>query len=319
VRLSNDDNGQDAFDLPNELVFRNLERPKLWYWTFQIRSVDGIGQEGEWSERTTPTRPAAGALLPPPTNVTIWSDFIDDITFTWDQPSDDEDPSIEHDDIEGYQAQIFTSPTFEPAELYKWDKRQMGDQKIFKIRQADRDNIYYGRIRSFDAEGDFSQWIPAKIPGNSDPNAAPDGVNLRRDLVVAVWDHTRPTVKHYRKAWTATRRFRYRKARVVCGSHDPDTHPLDGTPGGSALEVNVWWHSADGESTQKLFDADDRLKVDAGTHKDTNAVTLFNRKYIDNNESMTVKVGRQGDTRLAEDVVIQVIMEPVFEGVPDVP
>ena len=319
ITLSTDEDAQDAFDLPTRMVFRDLDRPRVWYWQFQGRAIDGLGQESNWTAWTTPALPAQEAVLEP-TNVTIHTDFIDDITITWDQPLDPDDDSIEHDDIVGYQIQLATSSGFGGASIYRFDRSQQGEQKNFRIKQADRGNTFYGRVRAYDIDGDFSEWIPARLAGNSSAAASPDGVNLRRDRVIARWDHNKPTVKHYRKEWTSDRRYRFKKARITAGSHEAADHPAnDGTPGGQALKANVWWHSADGSTQQALFDTDDRLTVPANGHKDVNFAALFNRKYINEDESLTVKIAQQGSTRQATDVVIQVYMEPVTDAVPDEP
>lgn len=297
---------QDEDD--NDIVrVRGKVRNKKWWFRARVRSIDRFNRRGPYTAWGSWQRP--GDELPPrPTNVTIFEGSADRVVLEWDAPTDPDDGDLIHVDIAYFQVQISKQIGF--GTPYRFDRMDPNERKAFKIHNDDVNDIFYGRVRSVNSDGEKSAWIPATIGGNDDPGTTPDGVIVAGQGTVYVATFTKPGVvleKHYDTLWVAPRRLKFKKARARVGRHDGSTHPMDGTPQGGSCQVNIWVHSADETSALKIFDTDDRLKIDAHTHKDTQWLVSFNITHIEENESLSIKVPQANG---ANNLVVQVLMEP---------
>jgi hypothetical protein len=297
---------QDEDD--NDLVrIRFAIRNKKWWFRARVRSIDRFNRRSAYTSWTSWQQP--GNELPPaPTLVTIFEGSADRVVMEWTAPPDPDDGDFIHVDIDHFQAQISKQVGF--GTPYRFDRQVPGERKAFKVKDIDTPDIFYGRVRSVNSDREKSAWIPATIGGNSVAGTTPDGVIIGGKGEKYVVTFTKPgTVleKHYDVLWVSPRKLKFVKCRARVGRHDPATHPADGTPSGGSCQVNWWLHSADDSSAIKIFDTDDRLKITAGTHKDTNWLDVFNVLTILENESLSVKVPLASG---AMNLVTQMILEP---------
>lgn len=226
---------------------------------------------------------------------------------------------VQHPDVVRFRAQISTSPSF--TTIYKEDD-VVGSKKAFKVADADINDTYYGRVRSIDGVYNKSQWVDATIIGNSlgerevgAPN--PDGVTIGKGsgggMMVATFTKPgRVKVRHYPYRWVnlTGQTLVFKRARAVVSIHDSGTHPNDGCPTGSAMNVAVDRWLDDESAFSSIFDADTRLHIDAATHKDTVPVTSFNIITLAPEEQLSINVKQVGSNFPGEDLVVQVYMEP---------
>lgn len=229
----------------------------------------------------------------------------------------------EHHDVHRYKAQIAKASDVDETQTPDdWNdvydaQLTVGTRAAFKIPEADQDLSFNGRVLSMDMARNRSRWVPGKVTPNSDPDADGDSVSLgvtvdnakRRHFITWTVPGT-VQVKHYDALWTADRKYRLIKARARCGRHVAANHPADdGTPGGSALQANLRWHSDDESQDLPLMDAPDRLKIPANSHKDTVWASEFNIQSINEHEAFSLKVPVVGDTRPGKNLVVTLVVE----------
>jgi hypothetical protein len=228
----------------------------------------------------------------------------------------------EHFDVDGYLAQIAkatdvdTSTTPDDWSAIYMRDRTTGTRKAFKIPAADQDLSYIGRVFSVGAFRNRSRPVPGTTNGNSDPDANGSAVSLgvtvdnvkRRTFVTWTIPGT-VQAKHYDALWTADRKYRPIKVRARVGRHDATTHPVDGTPGGRAMIINLRWHDADETQDHMLMGSTDRLKIPAGTHRDTVWATDFAIQSIAEDEVFSLRIAQVGDTRPGSNLVVILVLE----------
>jgi hypothetical protein len=219
-------------------------------------------------------------------------------------------------DVAGYDVWLDTVVGFTPP-AYKRDRDHHSTRISFRIPDADSGLTFYGRVKTYDASGNKSAWIPATIAGNSSSGTTPDGVTLGSGgggVVATFRKIGRCRVKHYSNArWTNTtgRTLTFRKARATVGDKEAAT----GAPTGSALKLNLRRWLSDESAHAPVFDAgggtddDDRLKINAGTYKDVNGPDTFDITTLLDDEAITVKVTSVGSGFPGEDLVVQVFMD----------
>jgi hypothetical protein len=296
--------------------FVNLPRPRHWYYQTQVRALNRI-HGGRcwslWSGWTMPMKPFT-PTPPQPTDVTIFDRSTDRVVLDWTAPEDPDDADLIHVDVDFFQAQISKSPTF--GSVYKFDKRIGGTRKAFKVHPDDIGDIFYGRIRSGNSDGEKSAYIPATLTGNSSPGASPSGVAVGKSTRVAfTW--TKPgevEAKHYEQSVPVDQRYDIVGIRARAGRHDAATHPADGCPTGSDMLLNLWVEDAGSTSSQKILAADSRLRIDAGTHKDAAWIRKGDSNFLvtqlQENESVSVNVAQVGSTNPGRNMVVVLILEP---------
>jgi hypothetical protein len=290
-----------------------IRNPRNWH-RFRVRSVDRFNRRSAWSAWTSWQRPNR-EVPPRPTDVTIFDASLDRVVLDWDAPDDPEDGDEIHPDIHHFQAQISTSSSF--ASIYKRDRFIAGERRAFKIPRADRDLTFYGRVRSVNSDKEKSSWIPATDVGNNDPGATPIGVRIGKGdkFVLPFSIRGTVTVGKKRPLWTAPDDYRLIRINIRAGDHDAGTHPDDGCPTGSPLEANLRVHDVDDTTETPVLSADTRLKIPAGSHKDSVMVedddTDWNVTQILKGESLGVRIATVGSTNPGEDLQINVVLEPL--------
>lgn len=219
-------------------------------------------------------------------------------------------------DVAGYDVWLDTVVGFTPP-AYKRDKDHHSTRISFRIPDADAGLTFYGRVKTYDASGNKSAWIPATIAGNSSSGATADGVTLGSGgggAVATFRKIGRLRVKHYANArWTNTtgRTLTFKKARATVGDKEAAT----GAPTGSAIKINLKLWDTTETTTTSVFQAggggddDDRLKIDAGTYKDVNGPSTFEETQILADEAISVKIAAVGSGFPGEDLIVQVFME----------
>lgn len=285
-------------------------RRKGWYKA-RVRAIVNH-KRGLWSQFSPAGSPSDTTAPPTPINVTIYDKSTNRVVVDWDAPSDPDDPDLINEDIAYFQVQLHTNQSF--TNLYRFDRYHHATKKSFRVKDGDLGGTYYARVRSVDASGNKSQWVPATIIGNSDPNATPDGVTIGGGggVVATFFKPGKLVAKHYAgKRWTNTtgRTLTFKRARLTIGAHDPATHPNDGCPTGSAVRVQLRRWLADLSSHDPIFSTDDRLKVDANTHKDVNSATSFQITQLQPDESITPDFRSVGSNFPGEDAELTVFME----------
>jgi hypothetical protein len=226
-------------------------------------------------------------------------------------------------DVDGYDVWLDTAVSF-PAPAYKRDRDHRSTRISFRIPDADTGLTFYGRVRSFDASGNRSAWIPATVAGNSSSGATADGVMVGAGGGTIVATFTKPgrlRVRHYPARWTnqTGRTLTFKKARAVVGLKDepPGSHAAgtDGHPIGSNVKINIRRWLADESDHDPVFqtgggaDDDDRLIIPAGSHKDAAAASTFEITDLEADESISIKVAAVGSTYPGDDLIVQVFME----------
>jgi len=171
------------------------------------------------------------------------------------------------------------------------------------------------RARSIPSVVIFSAKIPGWNPdlhsgeGNSDPFAVPDGVAIARgQREKVIWFIKAPVANQtYPAPWTADRDWGVVKAKVTASIHDPATHPNDGAPSGGPLKVQLVRITADESQRDNMMPSDDRLRVEAGTHKDAQFVEDFLITEVLDGEQVVPKMVTVNG---ATDVVVTLVLDP---------
>ncbi len=286
-------------------------RNKRWWFRARVRTIDRFNRRSAWTAYTSWQRPGNEAP-PSPTAVTIFDKANLSVPVQWVGPDDPTDPDLISVDVEGFQADWSTSPTF--ASSYRRDRYVKGERARLRIPKTDLGPFYYARVRSFNSDGEKSAWIPATLTGNSSAGAPAIGVKPGRSQRIAVPFNVTNTVeaKQYPQGWTADGRYTIVGVRARCGRHDAATHPDDGTPGGAEMQINVRIEDDAGTSIA-VFTTETRLRIEAGTHKDSSWIIEgdagFGRTYIDLNETAFVKVFAVGSTRPGSNLGVFLILE----------
>jgi hypothetical protein len=170
-----------------------------------------------------------------------------------------------------------------------------------------------------------SRPVPGTSSGNSDPDTSGTGVTIgvgAGGMVVATF--SKPGLlrtKHYKQRWqnVTGKTLTFKKARAVVGVRDEPagSHAAgtDGHPIGSAVKIQIFRWLVDESAKNALFtsgglDDDDRLRIDAGTHKDVNGPSTFEIPTLLDDQALSVKVAAVGSTFPGEDLVVQIYMEP---------
>jgi hypothetical protein len=286
-----------------------IRNPKNWFRA-RVRSIDRFNRRGNWSDWTSWQRPGNEAP-PAPTEVTIYENAADRVVIDWTALEDPDDGDLIHVDIDYFQVQITKLPSF--GTVYKWDKHVDGTRRAFKTAKADAGDIFYGRGRSVNSDGEKSAWIPATIAGNSNPAAAPEGVRIGKAGQIAKSCTVPGTVvaKHYDPSWTAGQTYDIVGIRARAGRHDAATHPNDGCPTSGDLVANLFVEDAGSSTSQKILASDSRLRINQNTHKDTAWIRKGDSNFlvtqIQEDESVSLKVGQAGS---AKNLVVELILEP---------
>lgn len=103
------------------------------------------------------------------------------------------------------------------------------------------------------------------------------------------------------------------------GKHDASTHPADGTPSGSTLEVNMRRVSTDLSTDAAIIATDSRLSIDIDHHQDwandnENGAYVesdFNVPTLTEGEHVYVRVGQVGSGRPGSFLVVTLVLVPV--------
>jgi hypothetical protein len=162
---------EDADATAHMILDRTARR---YYYRFRVQGVNKAGCRSSWSSWTAWQQPGAEAP-PAPTSVKTYDSSTDRVVVEWGAPADPNDADRIDEDIDYFQVQVSISSTF--ATTYKFDRRQDGMRKSFKVSNTESGgSTYYTRVRSVNAEGDKSSWIPATLAGNSNPATPADGV-----------------------------------------------------------------------------------------------------------------------------------------------
>lgn len=231
----------------------------------------------------------------------------------------------EHFDVAGYQVQIAKASTVDTAptpdewsDIYMRD-RTSGTRRSFKVAEADEGDPFFGRVRAYDAAMNRSRWVYATHAGNSDPDVSGQNSLVGAGGGVVVATFTKPgrlRSRHYPYRWTNNtgRTLTFKRARAVIGIHDSGTHPNDGCPRGGDVKMNLrLWH--DDETHYPVFDNgvggddDERLIIEANTHKDSAPVSTFDLTELEEEQALSVKVTATGTDYAGEDLVVQVFMD----------
>jgi hypothetical protein len=225
-------------------------------------------------------------------------------------------------DVAFYQVWVGTSTTVLNSSLYKRDRYCHVTKKSFRVADADAGTVFYLYVRSVDASGNRSAWIPATAAGNSSSGATPDGFAIGAGgggFIVATFSKAgKLRAKHYsNKRWTnATDQTLYlKRARLTVGDKESST----GAPTGSAVKMNLRRWLADESAHAPVFDTgagadrDDRLTVAAGTYKDTTNPNDFDITSLLNGQELSVKVTQVGSGFPGEDFTLAGLheLEPV--------
>lgn len=185
----------------------------------------------------------------------------------------------------------------------------------FRIPDADEDVFFGARVRSVDAGLNVSRWIPARKYPNDDPDADGEYDKLLRDRTIVDFSGSSPaTVGFMSHMWRADRDYRIKRITATVGSHDPATHPVDGTPSGSSIKINVRrWESDFSSSVSVLSGSgDDLLDIDINSHRDsaTGVDTDFAYPNIDNGQFYQPKVLQVGSGRPGGGLRVSIVLVP---------
>lgn len=304
---------EDDVKVPNFVVFRGI-KPK-WYYRVRVRALSKKECDGTFGSWITLGSANDNVNPPPPTDVRIFENSTGKrVVVDWEPPLDADDSEQVDQGVTFFQVQLSKESDFSP--VYKFDRIQASSQRSFRIADADLGDSFYGRVRSIDAAGNKSAWIPARINGNSDPDAVAQAAGVGTtggsgNVVLSFGTGSVVRGRLYESGWTADRPYRITKVRMRIGAHDPDAHPNDGTPTGGPIYANLRIYNAAETSFVKVFDSDSRLTVAAGTHKDSAAATDMTNTDIDEDETLAVKVSRdETNTFAGRGLTIHIVLEP---------
>lgn len=125
---------------------------------------------------------------------------------------------------------------------------------------------------------------------------------------------SRVEVGHYDETWTADKRYRIMGVRGRAGRHDADTHPNDGVPQGADILIQIWVTDAADETSRAVLAADDRLRIDSGTHKDAQWIREedvdWNVKFIEEDESVNVRLAQVGSSTPGGPLEVTLVLVP---------
>lgn len=304
----------DTNDTVQKLM--HIGKKKNWEFRFRVRAATGLLSKydrsawGPWSEWSKPTKTPLA-----PTNVRIFDKDNRRVPVDWDTPLDVDDSDLMTVDIDHFVVEWSNSATF--ATTYKKRRKVTSSRSGVVVPKADLGPFFYARVRSVDAQDFKSAWIPATIAGNSSSGADPDGVKPGRSHRISMTFTKNGVVeaKMYDQGWTADRDWDIVGVRARLGRHTNATHPDDGTPGGSDMQINlrIVDDADDDGNGVGIFTADNRLTIGAGTHKATDWIeegdSGYNRTFINKNETVFVKVATVGSSRPGSNLVVFLILE----------
>ncbi len=180
-------------------------------------------------------------------------------------------------------------------------------QHAFRIPEDDEDLSFYARVFTITDDLIHSDGVAARRTPNSDVNASGQKVRLLRDRVVKTF--TVPgeiIVGTYPQAWRADRDYRFLRITSDVG------HP-DGAPTGAAILLNVRRKLADLSADAPVLNADDRIKIDAGTFRDVAGEDLsdYNITQLYKGERLNVHVAQIGSIAPGSDLTVSVVLVPI--------
>lgn len=289
------------------VVIRGIHKRLFYRW--RVRAEDRHGCRSAWAgwfPSATGENPVDPDAPPAPMNVTLVGK-LQRIVADWDLAEDplDTDPDVRTVDprIAHIQYQIATDAGF--SQIAKRGRFGTREHMAWTPPDSLASSTFYFRVRSINAEGTRSAWVVAN-----------NGVGVQlasaAGQLVLVWSiHGKWRTGRIKKRWIADGTYRFRKARIYVGDHDPATHPDDWCPRGSRLRVQGKVVSADETVETNLFDTDDRLIVEPDTHKDINWASSFNVSQIQDGETLLWDVRSVGSTFPGRDGTIVLVVEKV--------
>ena len=119
--------------------------------------------------------------------------------------------------------------------------------------------------------------------------------------------------------WRADRDYYFARVFANVGKHDDGDHPLDGTPSGSDVNVNVLRVLKDISATNKVLASDSRVRIQPNNHHDSSNTdedgdfvdTDFAIKKLKLREHIYPTVLSVGSGRPGTSMVVTVMLVPV--------
>jgi hypothetical protein len=123
----------------------------------------------------------------------------------------------------------------------------------------------------------------------------------------------------FQEPWTAHRDFWIARATAQAGRHDDATHPLDGTPGGQAIHVNLARITFEEDDEQYILANDGRLNIRVDHHRDAVndeddgafEVDDFNLHRLAEGDTVFVDLLQVGSTRPGHPIVVTLVVVPI--------
>lgn len=128
------------------------------------------------------------------------------------------------------------------------------------------------------------------------------------------------TATDYGPEWKADRDYWIAKITASVGRHSEDTHPNDGTPGGTAIRANVRRIKADDPTNDAAILANDiRLHITENHHFDSINDTEdgpfdtndFNIHHLGENDQPYIRVSQVGSSRPGTGLVVTLVLVPI--------
>lgn len=154
------------------------------YYRCRVRAVRG-DCKSEWSDWVVLGQPVPENPPAPSRVKIIPKQHPDRVRLEWDEVPDDNDALRRTDNQDWFIVEVATDSSF--TNLVKRLRKVHTTHISVRVQ---RNQVYYGRVRAV-ADGDnhnwYSAWVPATTAGNSDPNAAPEGVSVGADPRAPAW------------------------------------------------------------------------------------------------------------------------------------
>ena len=118
--------------------------------------------------------------------------------------------------------------------------------------------------------------------------------------------------QNYEPMWRVDRNYYIASVTATCGLHLDATHPLDGTPHGGNLKVNMRRITADLQNDDPILASDNVLDIAEDAHRDeaNRSENEFAILKLTEGESVYVRVVAIGSERAGRNLVVTITLVP---------
>lgn len=279
-------------------VFKAVRRKR--YYRVRVRAKDRKGCKSDLSDWTSAIQPGSSAIVTGVGPITKTRVGPRRIEFDWEDST--------HPDFDRYKVVVLKSTT--SGGTFSVVRTRYVRHSHIAVAVSDTDKTAWWKVRvrvqlTVNPDGTRDE----STDDDSDADQADDITGGRFTQVFT--KNGVIEAKTYAAKWVADGNYTIKRARVIVGTHDSTTHPADGTPTGGAIYVQIKKYDTTDSNPVNIFEADERLTVAAGTHRDTAWASDVAISNIAEDEILRVRVSKvAATTYMGRDMTVSVVLEP---------